>query len=566
MKDLAKPKNIVTNYNFELPTDEEIKDTMKHGLSKRVAINFLGNAKMLNQNKNLKEHHILDGLQAVIDTTNHSEKIYYDNQTVGYNDNTSFYNVVGKQILDLHLFGYRKVQVVQFTRDFVKVQLYSFDGSQWKKSFLIFKKLSSYNPHAKDIETAYHATSAPSAELQQDYNNYLLTYKNVLFVNDDKFADANKLDIISDFNQNVIISNNNVYEYRNHVYTGASFYATPFFRQMLSAHSEAVTDAEKNALVELEKQKFAINHFEFSGRMDTLNLPEKIASDYRSSFKKSVELQDLSTYYDYYGTYASINEYLDSLIINRYKDFDSFAEYELSFALRYVTNNIEYFTQDNQLGLAPTVVDVDEVVKQQMQTENVQPTVPAPIEEPAPAQPTETPAVEEKTSEPANDEKPASDSDPLATFMKTTDNNDDEEPVTSASTGVQDDVTTNDTPSSAVSDNTPTPASSTSVQSTPSKPMMSEHAHKPVASNSNASSSLPNSPALQGLLDNMVDNLQGNKSKPKAEDSKEEEEQETKPKHDTMPNFEPRHNDEDDDTPEPSSPRMLNGVDLSDFN
>ena len=25
MKDLAKPKNIVTNYNFELPTDEEIK-------------------------------------------------------------------------------------------------------------------------------------------------------------------------------------------------------------------------------------------------------------------------------------------------------------------------------------------------------------------------------------------------------------------------------------------------------------------------------------------------------------------------------------------------------------
>ena len=564
MKDLAKPKNIVTNYNFELPTDEEIKDTMKHGLSKRVAINFLGNAKMLNQNKNLKEHHILDGLQAVIDTTNHSEKIYYDNQTVGYNDNTSFYNVVGKQILDLHLFGYRKVQVVQFTRDFVKVQLYSFDGSQWKKSFLIFKKLSSYNPHAKDIETAYHATSAPSEELQQDYNNYLLAYKNVLFVNDDKFADANKLDIISDFNQNVIISNNNIYEYRNHVYTGASFYATPFFRQMLAAHSETVTDEEKNALVELEKQKFAVNHFEFSGRMDTLNLPEKIASDYRSSFKKSVELQDLSTYYDYYGTYASINEYLDSLIINRYKDFDSFAEYELSFALRYVTNNVEYFTQDNQLGLAPTVVDVDEVVKQQMQTENVQPTVPAPVE-PVPTQSTETPAVEEKTTEPASDEKPASDSDPLATFMNTTDDSGEEEPVTNASTDTQDDVTINDTPSSAASNNVPTPASSTSVQSESSKPMMSEHAHKPVASNNNASSSLPNSPALQGLLDNMVDNLQGNKSEPKAEDNKEED-KETKPKHDTMPNFEPRHNSEDDDTPKPSSPRMLNGVDLSDFN
>lgn len=564
MKDLAKPKNIVTNYNFELPTDEEIKNTLKHGLSKRVAINFLGNAKMLNQNKNLKEHHILDGLQAVIDTTNHSEKIYYDNQTVGYTDNTNFYNVVGKQILDLHLFGYRKVQVVQFTHDFVKVQLYSFDGSQWKKSFLIFKKLSSYNPHAKDIETAYHATSAPSAELQKDYNNYLLTYKNVLFVNDDKFADANKLDIISDFNQNVIISNNNVYEYRNHVYTGASFYATPFFRQMLAAHSEAVTDEEKDTLVELEKQKFAINHFEFSGRMDTLNLPEKIASDYRSSFKKSVELQDLSTYYDYYGTYASINEYLDSLIINRYKDFDSFAEYELSFALRYVTNNVEYFTQDNQLGLAPTVVDVDEVVKQQMQTENVQPTISVPVE-PTPAQSTETPAVEEKTTEPASDENPASDSDPLATFMNTTDDSGEEEPVTNASTDTQDNVTTNDTPSSAVSDNTPTPASSTSVQSEPSKPMMSEHAHKPVASNNNVSSSLPNSPALQGLLDNMVDNLQGNKSEPKAEDNKEED-KEAKPKHDTMPNFEPRHNSEDDDTPKPSSPRMLNGVDLSDFN
>lgn len=540
---MAKPKNIVTSYNFELPSDDDIKALMKNGLSKRIAINFLGNSKILSQNKNIKEHHILDDLSSVIDVNNHSEKIYYDNQTVGYTDNTNFYNVVGKQILNLHLFGYRNIKAVKFTKNYVKVQLYAFDGSQWIKSYLIFKKLSSYNPDIKEKALQYenhNLNTNPTSPLEEEnYKQYELEYKNVLFVNDDKFADANKLDIISDFNQNVIISNNHVYEYRNHIYVGASFYATVFFHKIFESHQTVLSKEEQVSLVENEKQKFQNNHFEFGGRMDTLNLPDKIAKDYRISFKNSVEVQDWSTYYDYYGTYESINEYLDQSIINRYKDFSSFAEYELSFALRYVANNLESFSKDNHLSLVPTTVVVDEVVKKQLQKEPVDSSM---------KDNDVNDETEEVTDKKDNDEtnvvtsEEPLDDDPLDDFMKINKSEDKSELNNKES------KERNVQPSS---------------QSESPVKMMSDHAHQPSfastsdstsAQSSTSNSSLSNNPKLQGLLNKMVDNLQNSDL-----------EQEKVSEKETNKKDDKSSDNANDNQSSSSAPRTLNGVDLSDF-
>lgn len=429
---MAKLKNTVTNFAFELPSDEEIINTMKNGLSRESAINYVGNSKILSQNKTIKEHHILDDLTSLIDEDNHNTKIYYDKNTVGYHDNINFYKIVGRQILDLHLFGYRNVKAVRFEHDCVQVQLFAHYMQGWEKSYLTFYKLSTYDPARAD-----------------DFNNSI-------FVNDDKFADADKAKIINGehSNHNVIISQQNKYEYLHHVYVGASFYSTRFFKEIIDANQRQTTEVEEQNLVQLEKNRFENNKFVFSGKTVLDALPISAQNNYTQSLKRVVDSQDLSTYHEYYGSYESINEYLDSLIINKYKDYDSFAEYELAFALSYFKDNVDLL-QENTLTVADTALNIDEntllqapvveqpTVKEQPSETSVSeqptetPTSEAPVveqptveEQPSEAstseRPTETPVVEqsianEQSSEVSTSEKPTSDNnDELNNFMQQT--------------------------------------------------------------------------------------------------------------------------------------------------